>query len=575
VAAREHSENDVAMVGARPSGSGRRVLAAALAIALVAWAGLVLVRWSAPSDLLTRDQERVGTYILDVTDNGAWLVQRDMWGEVASKPPLFNWLAAVATEAAGRISRASASWPSWFVTLVTTLLVFGLARRAYGIAAGVWAVMLYLFSQLGLRQVLLIRTDALFQAFVFLGALAAWRAWRSRGRGWMFVWTALVLASMTKAPHAIAFASFGLVAVWWRSGIPVEARVPLRPGAWREHAIGLGVLLIAVCWLVAALTFGGDAVREKWFEDELVGHLVDDHGQRFGEGFAFSIAWFLTRAAPAGVLASLAVWRMLRRGAASRDPELVAFERFWACQMLGVVLLIGFGSKVRFVHLLPALPAAAMLGAGELSRLLTRVSPVRQLRAAAIGVVVLLAGSAAYLHVADPAENPDIALGIELERFARAVEERVDPHTELVLFRPSPELVKQGVWGVRDGVLSFYWDTWVRSADAAGVSEFLAGADSGADSVRVALVAQPDLVRSELDVEALGLIPVLEATGPNDLRLTLQARPDAAATLAARAPRTVDRGVGVWWLVMLAGTAGVAGFVARAALRLPRFGQKA
>jgi hypothetical protein len=66
---------------------------------------------------------------------------------------------------------------------------------------------------------------------------------------------------------------------------------------------------------------------------------------------------------------------------------------------------------------------------------------------------------------------------------------------------------------VSDGVLSFYWDTWAHSVDAAGAPEFLEGADAGADSVRVAFVAQPDVVTSELDVEALGLVPVLEATG--------------------------------------------------------------
>ncbi len=67
-----------------------------LLIGLVA-AALFLLRLSLPSDLGDKAQEQFAAYVLDVVHNGNWISQYHVDGSVSSKPPLYTWLAALAT----------------------------------------------------------------------------------------------------------------------------------------------------------------------------------------------------------------------------------------------------------------------------------------------------------------------------------------------------------------------------------------------------------------------------------------------------------------------------------------------
>src|SRR5437667_11035041 len=50
-------------------------------------------RVTAPSALQRFDQPRTVSYTADIVVNGRWLLPRDMFGHVATKPPLVNWMA--------------------------------------------------------------------------------------------------------------------------------------------------------------------------------------------------------------------------------------------------------------------------------------------------------------------------------------------------------------------------------------------------------------------------------------------------------------------------------------------------
>jgi 4-amino-4-deoxy-L-arabinose transferase-like glycosyltransferase len=53
---------------------------------------LFVLRLAAPENLLDQDQIRPATYVLDILKNGNWLCQRDLTGEITSKPPLYTWV---------------------------------------------------------------------------------------------------------------------------------------------------------------------------------------------------------------------------------------------------------------------------------------------------------------------------------------------------------------------------------------------------------------------------------------------------------------------------------------------------
>ena len=357
-------------------------------LVLAAWALVVTARLLAPSDMSTRDQERVAAYVLDITENGHWLAQEDTEGNFASKPPLFNWLSAAASLAHGGAYRIATSFPSWLATGMTALLILGFAARHFGRSAALWAAILYFASQLGLRQVLLLRTDALFQACVFAGLLFGFEAVERR-RSWVPFWLAGAATTMTKGPLGI------VLAAPWFVLIGREATVEGSRRRWREHLIGVGaLLLIGGAWLLAANLATDGRAYDKLIADELVGHALgtkDDFGSP-GSRFTRPTAWFLTRLAPMSLLAVIGFWRVFRRAAPARSER--RLELGLTIHVLIGIAIFSMASENRFVHLLPLIPAAAILAGREAARLFTRFPPLA-------AVLLLGVGANLYLSVYD------------------------------------------------------------------------------------------------------------------------------------------------------------------------------
>src|SRR5689334_13300464 len=101
---------------------------------LIIWVGLLLfaVRLLAPPNLLDNDQERPASYVLDAVQNGHWLCQRDLAGEIASKPPLWTWLASVITLVCGRINLLALYLPGALAAIGTACAIFLLGRKPFG-----------------------------------------------------------------------------------------------------------------------------------------------------------------------------------------------------------------------------------------------------------------------------------------------------------------------------------------------------------------------------------------------------------------------------------------------------------
>lgn len=72
----------------------------------VVWFSLFLAlylagRIAGPDDLNTKDQPRTVAYTVDMIQNGHWRTPVDMMGQPATKPPLYNWVAALPIAATG------------------------------------------------------------------------------------------------------------------------------------------------------------------------------------------------------------------------------------------------------------------------------------------------------------------------------------------------------------------------------------------------------------------------------------------------------------------------------------------
>ncbi|MBE7502064.1 MAG: glycosyltransferase family 39 protein [Verrucomicrobiales bacterium] len=360
-----------------------------LAVGLVLAAGVLLfaLRLAGPADLTDNDQEGPTAYVLDILQNGHWWVQRDAHGEIASKPPLYPWLAAIASRAAGGLSRFTLYLPCALAVVGTALLLLRTGAGTFGVTAGLLAAGSLMFSQFGLKHVVLARTDAVFMGTVTLAALTAYRAWTT-GRGWTGFWLAAGAASLTKGPLGLGLAAGGCLAAWWerRGGDPCPLRVRPWPG------VALYALLFGG-WFALAYGEVGSALTEKQVGRELVGHLsgASAGGHWPGSKPFHPLLYFLSRFAPWSVLTCLGLWRVWRRPAARLAER--RFERFLFCWFAVGMVIFMVAPHKRADLLLPLLPAAALLAGRELARLLAGVRPVRIWQGAGVvglGVLIMV-----------------------------------------------------------------------------------------------------------------------------------------------------------------------------------------
>lgn len=384
------------------------------------WLALFIARMTAPSDLMDNDQERPAAYVMDCAVNGHWSCQRDSSGEVMSKPPLYTWLAALFTLAAGRASLWALYLPGALAVLGTVWLLFAFGEKLFGRGAGFWAALGYLLSITTYKQLALARTDPVFTFTVFASALLAFRAWRE-GRGWAWFWLAAAAATLAKGPLGVLFAAGGLLAALWEKKTHATGERDEAPRAslvlhWGQLAGVALFFAVTGGWFFAAWFREGKDFIDKIILRELFGHALDSPDTefkwwRFSEPFLY----FLSRFAPWSLLACAGFRRAIRKPAP--DTPARSFERFLACYFFFGLILLSAASHKRADLNFPLLPAAALLAGREIARWIETRRPARLIPVAAGVVVVAIAALGVYSHVIR-ARDPKVLLTAQVREFA-------------------------------------------------------------------------------------------------------------------------------------------------------------
>jgi 4-amino-4-deoxy-L-arabinose transferase-like glycosyltransferase len=385
--------------------------------------GLFAIALSGIPNLLDNER-RVGGYVLDAVQNGHWFIQRDITGQLASKPPLLTWIAALATLAFGEINRFALYLPSALATLGVALTLLTGGKRYFGWAACFCAGLMYLLSPAGDRQMMTARYDGLLAFPVTLTALAALRAW-SLGRGWTWFWLAGALGTLAKGPLGLLLGASGLLAHFWEKRTGYQSK--LRGSHW------LGILLfVLICggWFALAYDQVGHALVDKMFGRELAAHATGaGRRESMFVGFWEPPVSFLTELAPWSLLACVGFWRVWRQPAP--DPEARRFERFLFCWFFAGLVLFCVAAHQRARLVVPLLPAAAWLAGRELARWFQFWSPRRLLKWSGVFAVVLLGFLAVYHHILlQRSSHAQTTLG--MRDLAGRVEQSLGEHFPLV-----------------------------------------------------------------------------------------------------------------------------------------------
>jgi 4-amino-4-deoxy-L-arabinose transferase-like glycosyltransferase len=322
-----------------------------LAILLLAFVLVAAIRIAAPSDLATGDQPYQVDYIRDVVHHDAWIAQHLADGTAATKPPLYNWLAAIAVHLTGSESDFVLKLPSLIAGLITLLLVWDLGRRIGGAEAALYSGLFLICSTMFSKQIYFARTDMLLTMFVVLQVWAALRHEEKRTRGTtVLFWTAASLSMLTKGPVGVVIPIAGLSFWWWRRGMVRER--------WRTLHVPLGLVIataVFAAWFVAAVSREPAVFDQLVYAETLDRFKSTSSKSKENRHPFYYIPHFLGRMAPASVFAVIATVQLLRK---RRDGELAGAAVWW---LLGTFVMLSVIPSKRADRLFPLFPATALL----------------------------------------------------------------------------------------------------------------------------------------------------------------------------------------------------------------------
>ncbi len=371
----------------RSDASLARVFGVSTIVILIA---ILVARIAGPSDLWDQTQPRTAAYTVDMLTRGgdAWILARDAEGQFATKPPLYNWLAAPAVALFGRGSEIAHKLPSMLAmcAIVALLVRWGEAwRRSLGWLAALMWLACYPIFKLGY----LARPDMLLCLILLLGWHCATtviiREDAHANHTWRRVvafWICVALAAWTKGPVAVVLPTYAIVATFCfhRSLRPLQRLAPI-PGI-------IGSLILGVAWYVLAYFLQPQHVQDTLIYAEVIGRISGngpEGGHRGFQGILLGVAtmplYFLVRFVPWSVAAILGALALLSRAG---DPlprwRRVDHGRTLLAGCLWTVLLIALfslSSGKRADYIAPAYAPAALVAAWWM--LCDPYSPVRRL----------------------------------------------------------------------------------------------------------------------------------------------------------------------------------------------------
>ncbi len=292
------------------------------------------VRILGPSDAWDQDQPKTMSYTTDILVNGNWILPVERGVIKASKPPMYNWIAAPFVWILGFSSEVAHKTPSvlafgicWLIVVRIGRAIGGPENESLGWLAGVIVAANYTLFKLSYVA----RPDMLLTMWLTLGWAVATALLVSADSGStrrrsvlrLAFWLCVGCAALTKGPPAVLLLIYALVGG------------RLLCGSWRRTRIfqwswGLPLALaLPTLWVVGVYLIDAEHLRERlWFE-EIYGRVTGLGDQGNTEGpieflrrLGHVPAYYFARFAPWSVLALLAIvglWTRRRDGPNAKD----------------------------------------------------------------------------------------------------------------------------------------------------------------------------------------------------------------------------------------------------------------
>ena len=328
---------------------------ATLTLLCVCYALAVAVRLCAPSDIDNRDQAKQGLYVIDVVHNGKIFLPTMHGVEPATKPPLYNWIAAGVSLVWGDITVTTIRIPAVLCGLAVVLMTFligeTLLSGRVGLFAGLALICNYHFITLACTA----RTDMMLCMFItaaLLFFLGAYSEPEERERYVLLAFICLGFGTITKGPVAPALVATVVVAfLLLRRDFKWLKTVPLGRGA----AIWISITL---AWFIPALIEGGREFFDVVIMDETINRFlgVGTRAQKT-RPFYYLVGHFFGKFMPWSLFIPTTLLYRRKMDDASEKAKLL-FPLVW---FFGVLIFFSISKGKRSDYILPMYPAASLI----------------------------------------------------------------------------------------------------------------------------------------------------------------------------------------------------------------------
>ena len=321
----------------------------------VVLAGLLLAAPGLGSrDLWDPDEPRTAAVTAAVVAGESWAAPRLDGRPWLEKPPLYYWLAAAASRAAGRVDEATVRLPANAAAILCAVVVFFLGRALWGRRAGLLAAIVLLTTFDFAIEARWARPDMLLALFLTFAALAAWKICAREGAArapsaWAAAfWAAIGLGVLTKGP----------VALLPIAGVVVFAAATRRGAALRRLGVVWGPAVAAlpiVAWALAWIAATGGPFP--------AGEVLARFGRRITDGIHHArpplhlLTTLPLALLPWIALLPAAIAETWPRRSGDRDER----APFVLSLLVAYVALFAMSAEKRGVYLLPIVPLAAIL----------------------------------------------------------------------------------------------------------------------------------------------------------------------------------------------------------------------
>src|SRR5206468_2133088 len=156
-------------------------------------------------DLWAPDEPDIGEVVREIHLTGSWAVLRDNQELYFEKPPLYPWLAALASLPAGKPTEFALRLPASLAALLGLFVVFYLGRGLFGRRVGALAAVVLATTYGYFMEARWAHPDMLWTFWFLLSCLSFHLAYRAGGAPrWMVVfYLSIGLANLTKGPHGL------------------------------------------------------------------------------------------------------------------------------------------------------------------------------------------------------------------------------------------------------------------------------------------------------------------------------------------------------------------------------------